>query len=164
MDRSRARLEAPQEAPVSSINAGLMLNKSECMTPRRPCECSGRYQCEALQSSSPKNAAARFTDVLHHLLQMQQAYTEYNAQVQSSSKSRGHFMVDLCKPGHLTACLRCFQEAVNCKDDSWDAQFGEQEGTRDLALPVYGSNIAVYCNTHGLLAMVFKTYVPCRMS
>ena len=34
-------------------------------------------------------------------------------------------MVDLCKPGHLTACLRCFQEAINCKDDNWDAQFGK---------------------------------------
>jgi hypothetical protein len=56
---------------------------------------------------------------------MQGAYDEYNARAQSTGKSRGHFMVDLCRPGHLTACLRNFQETVNCRDDSWDAQFGE---------------------------------------
>ena len=64
-------------------------------------------------------------ELLSPAMQMQAAYDEYNAQAQSTSKSRGHFMVDLCKPGHLTACLRSFQEAINCKDDNWDAQFGE---------------------------------------
>jgi len=59
---------------------------------------------------------------------MQGAYDEYNGRAQSTGKSRGHFMVDLCRPGHLTACLRNFQEAVGCRDDSWDAQFGELTG------------------------------------
>lgn len=58
------------------------------------------------------------------LLQMQTAYDEYNAQAQAAGGSRGHFMVDLCRPGHLTACLRNFQEVTGCRDDSWDAQFG----------------------------------------
>ena len=57
-------------------------------------------------------------------VQMQQAYTEYNEKAISSGRSRGHFMVDLCRPGHLTACLRNFQVAIQCREDNWDAQFG----------------------------------------
>lgn len=55
---------------------------------------------------------------------MQQAYDEYNEKASTSGKSRGHFMVDLCRPGHLTACLRNFQECIACREDNWDAQFG----------------------------------------
>ena len=33
-------------------------------------------------------------------------------------------MVDLCRPGHLTACLRNFQEATGCSDENWESQFG----------------------------------------
>ena len=77
-------------------------------------------------------------------MQMQQAYHEYNAQAQSNNKTRGHFMVDLCRPGHLTACLRCFQEAINCKDDNWDAQFGKPECMQavECSLLTYLSGIA----------------------
>lgn len=57
-------------------------------------------------------------------LQMQAAYAAYNRGAVDSGKSRGHFMVDLCRPGHLTACLRSFQSAINCREDNWDAQFG----------------------------------------
>ena len=57
-------------------------------------------------------------------LQMQEAYDEYNDHARSSGKSRGHFIVDLCRPGHLTLCLRNFQERIKCNDDNWDAQFG----------------------------------------
>lgn len=57
-------------------------------------------------------------------LQMQEAYEEYNKSAVESGKSRGHFMVDLCRPGHLTACLRNFQTAIDCREDNWDAQFG----------------------------------------
>ena len=39
-------------------------------------------------------------------------------------RSRGHFLVDLCRPGHMTACLRTFQETIHCNDDNWDAHFG----------------------------------------
>ena len=55
---------------------------------------------------------------------MQTAYDEYNDHARSSGKSRGHFIVDLCRPGHLTICLRNFQERIKCNDDNWDAQFG----------------------------------------
>ena len=58
-------------------------------------------------------------------VQMQTAYDEYNDHARSSGKSRGHFIVDLCRPGHLTICLRNFQERIKCNDDNWDAQFGE---------------------------------------
>ena len=57
-------------------------------------------------------------------MQMQAAYDEYNDHARSSGKSRGHFIVDLCRPGHLTICLRNFQERIKCNDDNWDAQFG----------------------------------------
>ena len=57
-------------------------------------------------------------------MQMQEAYDEYNDHARSSGKSRGHFVVDLCRPGHLTICLRNFQERIKCNDDNWDAQFG----------------------------------------
>ena len=60
-----------------------------------------------------------------NLLQMQAAYDEYNDHAKSSGKSRGHFVVDLCRPGHLTICLRNFQERIKCNDDNWDAQFGK---------------------------------------
>lgn len=57
---------------------------------------------------------------------MQHAYDEYNERARATNKSRGHFMVDLCRPGHMTACLRNFQEATRCTDDNWESQFGEQ--------------------------------------
>ena len=58
--------------------------------------------------------------------QMQHAYDEYNERARATNKSRGHFMVDLCRPGHMTACLRNFQEATGCTDDNWESQFGKQ--------------------------------------
>lgn len=57
-------------------------------------------------------------------LQMQRAYAQYNESVRAFGQSRGHFMVDLSRPGHLTACLRNFQEHIGCTDDNWDAAFG----------------------------------------
>ena len=56
---------------------------------------------------------------------MQQVYNDYNEHVRSSGKGYGHFMVDMCRPGHLTICLRSFQNRIHCTDDNWDAQFGE---------------------------------------
>ena len=53
-----------------------------------------------------------------------QAYREYNARAVELGRSRGHFLVDLCRPGHMTACLRTFQETIHCNDDNWDAHFG----------------------------------------
>ena len=57
-------------------------------------------------------------------MQMQEEYSLENEHLRSAGKSRGHFMIDLCRPVHLTLCLRSFQEAIHCTDDNWDAQFG----------------------------------------
>ncbi|CAL8464843.1 g4378 [Coccomyxa elongata] len=65
-------------------------------------------------------------------LQMQHAYDEYNERARATNKSRGHFMVDLCRPGHMTACLRNFQEATRCTDDNWESQFGELWTSADM--------------------------------
>lgn len=67
-------------------------------------------------------------------VQMQHAYDEYNDRVRATGKSRGHFMVDLCSPGHMTACLRNFQEATRCTDETWESSFGEGLGTASTQL------------------------------
>lgn len=38
-------------------------------------------------------------------LMMQKIYNDYN----EKSHKKGHYMIDLCKPGHLTTCLRDFR-------------------------------------------------------
>lgn len=67
-------------------------------------------------------------------MQMQHAYDEYNDRVRATGKSRGHFMVDLCRPGHLTACLRNFQEATGCSDENWESQFSAPHGQASFSL------------------------------
>jgi len=57
---------------------------------------------------------------------MQRAYQEYNDHARASGKTRGHFVIDLSRPGHLTGCLRQFQERISASDDNWDALFSEQ--------------------------------------
>ena len=68
---------------------------------------------------------------------MQHAYEEYNAKAQASGRSRGHFMIDLCRPGHMTNCLRNFQEAVRCTDENWDAQFGKSRKSCRTCILMY---------------------------
>ena len=46
-------------------------------------------------------------------------------QARASGKTRGHFVIDLSRPGHLTGCLRQFQERIGASDDNWDALFSE---------------------------------------
>lgn len=41
-------------------------------------------------------------------LSMQKAYEATNAELKAAGKPP-HFVVDLCKPGHMTACLKDFQ-------------------------------------------------------
>ncbi len=72
----------------------------------------------------------QMTDLALCSMQMQHAYDEYNEKARATGKSRGHFMVDLCRPGHMTACLRNFQEATHCSDDTWESQFGEDASRR----------------------------------
>lgn len=63
-------------------------------------------------------------------LMMQRAYAEYNRKVEEPSL--GHFVVDLCKPGHMTACLTDFKDAIGAKMENWDAQFQENWTSADL--------------------------------
>ncbi len=56
---------------------------------------------------------------------MQRAYQEYNDAARASGKTRGHFVIDLSRPGHLTGCLRAFQDRICASDDNWDALFSE---------------------------------------
>ncbi|KAL6781706.1 hypothetical protein ACKKBF_B09125 [Auxenochlorella protothecoides x Auxenochlorella symbiontica] len=65
-------------------------------------------------------------------LSMQKAYAQHNESVRASGVSRGHFIVDLSRPGHLTACLRTFQESTGCTDDNWDASFADNWTSADM--------------------------------
>ena len=80
-------------------------------------------------------------------LMMQKAYHQYNAAPKEGS--RGHYLVDLCTPGHMTACLTDFQviiitllaqtldrcreqESIGAQLDNWDAQFKEKWTGADI--------------------------------
>lgn len=41
-------------------------------------------------------------------LSMMRTYSATNAELKAAGKPE-HFVVDLCKPGHMTACLKDFQ-------------------------------------------------------
>lgn len=68
---------------------------------------------------------------------MQRSYEEHNAAERASGRSRGHYIVDLSRPGHLTDCLRTFQEAVDASPDNWEAAFGACVVLRRGALSLY---------------------------
>ncbi|EFN57351.1 hypothetical protein CHLNCDRAFT_142716 [Chlorella variabilis] len=63
---------------------------------------------------------------------MQRAYQAYNDAARASGKTRGHFVIDLSRPGHLTGCLRQFQERVGASDENWDALFSEAWTSADM--------------------------------
>lgn len=65
-------------------------------------------------------------------LMMQRAYGEENALAKTTGRSRGHFVADLSRPGHLTARLRAFQSSIGASDDNWDAAFSDAWTTADL--------------------------------
>lgn len=65
-------------------------------------------------------------------LQMEEEYKHYNDQAVASGRSRGHFMVDLCRPGHITACLTTFREVLGATSDNWDAAFQEHWDSTDV--------------------------------
>jgi hypothetical protein len=54
---------------------------------------------------------------------MEAAYRQYNEAAIASGKSKGFFIIDMARPGHLTACLKTFQETVGATEDNWDAAF-----------------------------------------
>ena len=57
---------------------------------------------------------------------------EENAALRATGRSRGHFIADLSRPGHLTARLRAFQTAIGSTDENWDAAFSEFWTTADF--------------------------------
>mmetsp|Transcript_22236 Transcript_22236/g.26710 ORF Transcript_22236/g.26710 Transcript_22236/m.26710 type:complete len:508 (+) Transcript_22236:76-1599(+) len=65
-------------------------------------------------------------------MQMQRAYEQFNATALVSGLEKAHFIVDLCKPGHITSCLRAFQAHLACGEDSWDTHFSENWLSADL--------------------------------
>jgi hypothetical protein len=65
-------------------------------------------------------------------LMMQRAYAEHNAAARAEGRSRGFFLADLSRPGHLTARLRAFRDSVAAPADAWDAAFCEAWTTGDL--------------------------------
>eukprot|EP00887_Chlorella_sp_A99_P004627 scaffold4.g4627.t1 len=75
--------------------------------------------------------------------QMMHAYAEHNELARASGKTRGHFVVDLSRPGHLTGCLRQFQKSIGASDDNWDAAFGEAWDSADMV-----DCIVSYAMTH----------------
>ncbi len=40
---------------------------------------------------------------------MEAGYRLYNEQAVLGGRSKGVFVVDICRPGHMTACLTTFQ-------------------------------------------------------
>eukprot|EP00798_Chlamydomonas_sp_ICE-L_P003078 gene3078-13099_t len=65
-------------------------------------------------------------------LGQEKGYRDYNEAAVASGRSKGYYMVDICRPGHMTACLTNFQEGLGVGIDSWDATFSDQWHTADL--------------------------------
>lgn len=61
-------------------------------------------------------------------LQMLDAYQKHNQDAAESGRSKGHFVVDLSRPGHLTACLTEFRVSIGATLDNWDAAFQVRQG------------------------------------
>ena len=55
-------------------------------------------------------------------LQMEEGYRKHNQEAVEAGR-KGHFIVDLSKPGHLTACLTEFRVSIGATLDNWDAAF-----------------------------------------
>ena len=111
---SRTATAAPPAA--AGLGARPPLSSSRFPAPLTPAPAPAL--CPALPSTRP---------------QMQRAYQQYNDAARGSGKTRGHFVVDLSRPGHLTSCLRQFQERIGASDDNWDAMFGAGLGLGQLA-------------------------------
>ncbi|KAK3277819.1 hypothetical protein CYMTET_14196, partial [Cymbomonas tetramitiformis] len=66
-------------------------------------------------------------------MQLMAAYDKYNAESELGGRDKKpHFVVDLCRPGHVTSCLKSFQEYLGCGDESWDVRFSESWQSADL--------------------------------
>lgn len=65
-------------------------------------------------------------------LQFEDSYRKHNEQAVASGASKGHFIVDICRPGHMTACLNTFKETIGATTDNWDAAFSDEWKSADL--------------------------------
>ncbi|GFR45248.1 hypothetical protein Agub_g6354 [Astrephomene gubernaculifera] len=64
-------------------------------------------------------------------LQLEEAYRRHNEEA-AAKGTKGHFIIDMCRPGHMTACLSTFMETLDASTDNWDATFSETWTTADL--------------------------------
>ncbi|GLC35414.1 hypothetical protein PLESTB_000567000 [Pleodorina starrii] len=64
-------------------------------------------------------------------LQLEDAYRRHNEEA-AAKGTKGHFIVDMCRPGHMTACLSTFMETLQASTDNWDATFSDAWTTADL--------------------------------
>jgi energy-coupling factor transporter ATP-binding protein EcfA2 len=62
---------------------------------------------------------------------MQRAYEQANEELIQDG-GEPHFVVDLCRPGHMTACLKDFQVQTHSSQDNWDAAFKKNWTLDDL--------------------------------
>eukprot|EP01023_Acetabularia_acetabulum_P069215 TRINITY_DN9976_c0_g1_i1.p1 TRINITY_DN9976_c0_g1~~TRINITY_DN9976_c0_g1_i1.p1 ORF type:complete len:537 (+),score=79.02 TRINITY_DN9976_c0_g1_i1:225-1835(+) len=65
-------------------------------------------------------------------LKMMNAYDAYNAQQLEKGEQRGHFLVDICSPIHMSTCLRTFQENIGASMDNWDSAFDDNWTSADM--------------------------------
>eukprot|EP00892_Ulva_mutabilis_P002607 jgi/Ulvmu1/12347/UM089_0031.1 len=64
-------------------------------------------------------------------LAMLKAYREANEHFHTN-KQPEHFVIDLCSPGHMTACLKDFQDIIGSARENWDANFSEKWSCSDM--------------------------------
>ncbi|KAG2499585.1 hypothetical protein HYH03_002527 [Edaphochlamys debaryana] len=64
-------------------------------------------------------------------LQLEDAYRRFNADAVAKG-GKGYFVIDLCRPGHMTHCLSTFMETIGASMDNWDAAFSDAWTTADL--------------------------------
>lgn len=66
-------------------------------------------------------------------MRMQNAYEEHNEQCRRGDLNDKPFLVvDLCKPGVVTAALKHFKEHIGAQDSSWDYQFEHEWCNNDM--------------------------------
>mmetsp|Transcript_19938 Transcript_19938/g.32847 ORF Transcript_19938/g.32847 Transcript_19938/m.32847 type:complete len:547 (+) Transcript_19938:1775-3415(+) len=65
-------------------------------------------------------------------LMMMQRYKEFNKKRTAEGKGP-LFVVDLCRPGYMNECLKCFMRTIKVDKDNWDANFADSWTSNDLA-------------------------------
>ena len=76
-------------------------------------------------------------------LQLEEGYRQYNEQAVASGRSKGFFMVDICRPGHMTACLTTFQASKTIAH-AWTASVKGKGAVSRLGYSRQESSAAVF--------------------